>query len=142
MSIYTAKAHIVSGRDGRATAERGTPDLALALIPAFGGPDDPGDATNPEELFAMGYGACFLSTVQFLARSRKLSAKAYTLDSAVSLNEAEGGFALAVQLDVQMPGIDQATAAELVREAHTACVYSKAVQGNIEVALLANGQPV
>ena len=141
-SLFTAKARSVGGREGRATAERGTPSLPMALPPAFGGPEDPGEATNPEELFALGYGACFLSTVQFIARSQKISAKDFTVDTAVSLLQAGEGFQLGVSLDVTTPGVEQATAAELVRAAHGTCVYSKAIQGNVEVDLRANGQPV
>jgi lipoyl-dependent peroxiredoxin len=142
MSVYSAKGHIEGGREGRATAERGTPDLLLAPPAALGGPDEPGEATNPEELFALGYGACFLSTLQFVARSRKISAKAFTLDSHVDLNSVDDGFQLSVGLDAKMPGVDPAVGAELMHEAHGACVYSKAVRGNIDVTLSVNGSEV
>jgi osmotically inducible protein OsmC len=142
MSINPAKGRIEGGRQGRATAERGTPDLLLTPPAALGGPDEPGEGTNPEELFALGYGACFLSTLQFVARSRKISAKAFTMDSVVDRHQVDDGFELSVGLDANMPGIDAETGAELMHQAHRDCVYSKAVRGNLDVTLSVNGQPV
>jgi lipoyl-dependent peroxiredoxin len=141
MSVYTAEGHIEGGREGRATAKRGTPDLVLVPPPAMGGAEG-AEGTNPEELFALGYGACFLSTLQFVARSRKISAKAFTLDSTVDLDQVSDGFQLAVALDAKMPDVDPAVAAELMHEAHGNCVYSKAVSGNIEVKLSVDGTSV
>jgi len=142
-SVYTAKADIVGGREGRATAERGTPDLLLTPPAALGGPEEPGEGTNPEELFALGYGACFLSTLQFVARKRKVkSARKFTLKSSVDMLQADGGFALAVGLAADMPDVDEELAAELMHEAHGECVYSKSIAGNVDVALSANGRAV
>lgn len=144
MSVYTARAHIDGGRDGRATASGGAPSLLMKPPPEMGGPKDaPAEATNPEELLALGYGACFLSTLQFVARTRKVSAKAFTLDSCVELvRDGEAGFRLAVELRATMPGVDDATARELMHEAHGTCVYSKATRGNIDVSLVVNDSPV
>lgn len=134
--IYTAKARATGGRDGRATSADGHPDLLLKPPAAMGGPADEPDATNPEELFALGYGACFLSALSLVARQQKISAKAFTIDSAVAIGTDDaGGFGLAVELHGELPGVDPAQAAELMRTAHTVCPYSKATRGNIEVRL-------
>ena len=114
----------------------------LSPPPELGGPDLP-EATNPEELFALGYGACFLSALSFVARARKLSAKAFTLGSAVELRqEDDGSFGVAVELRATMPGVDEATAEELLRAAHGVCPYSRATRGNIPVRLFLDEREV
>jgi osmotically inducible protein OsmC len=134
--IYTAKARATGGRDGRATSADGHPDLLLKPPAALGGPADQPEATNPEELFALGYGACFLSALSLVARGQKISAKAFTIDTAVAIgSDDDGGFGLAVELHGDLPGVEAEKAAELMRTAHTVCPYSKATQGNIEVKL-------
>ncbi len=134
--IYTAKARATGGRDGRSTSAAGHPDLLLKPPAAMGGPADQPEVTNPEELFALGYGACFLSALSLVARGHKISAKAFTIDAAVSIgSDDEGGFGLAVELHGELPGVEADKAAELMRTAHTVCPYSKATQGNIEVRL-------
>ncbi len=134
--IYTAKARATGGRDGRATSADGHPDLLLKPPAAMGGPADQPEATNPEELFALGYGACFLSALSLVARGQKISAKAFTIDAAVSIgSDDDGGFGLAVELRGELPGVEADKAAELMRTAHTVCPYSKATRGNIEVKL-------
>jgi osmotically inducible protein OsmC len=139
--LYTAKARATGGRDGRATSADGHPDLLLKPPPAMGGPADQPEATNHEELFALGYGACFLSALSLVARGQKISAKAFTIDSAVSIgSDDEGGFGLAVELHGDLPGVDPDKAAELMRTAHTVCPYSKATRGNIEVVLFLGDQ--
>ena len=142
--VFTARAHITGGRDGRATTDRGYPELALAVPAELGGKGGAGpEATNPEELFAMAYGACFLSAVCFLARQQKLSAKAFELDSTVVLGQEEGGaMGLAVELRASLPGVDRAKAAELMHAAHDACPYSRATRGNVPVRLLVGDEPV
>ncbi|HEX8102471.1 MAG TPA: organic hydroperoxide resistance protein [Solirubrobacteraceae bacterium] len=141
--LYTAGAHNVGGRDGRATALDGTPDLAIKPPPELGGPADQPDATNPEELFALGYGACFLSALSLVARQQKISAKRFEIDSKVILGQEEdGGFGLAVELHGTLPDVEPEQAAELMRTAHTVCPYSKATQGNVDVALFVGDQPV
>lgn len=138
--IYTAKARATGGRDGRATSADGHPDLLLKPPPAMGGPSDQPEATNPEELFALGYGACFLSALSLVARQQKISAKHFSIDSAVSIGEEDGGFGLAVELHGDLPDVDRETASELMRTAHTVCPYSKATRGNIQVTLFLDGE--
>jgi len=141
-TLYTARAHNQGGRDGRATAVDGFPDLPVKPPPELGGPADT-EATNPEELFALGYGACFLSALSFAARSQKISAKEFTIDAAVDfVQEDNGGFGIAVELHATMPGIDDDKAAELLHLAHRGCPYSKATRGNIDVRLYHGDQPV
>lgn len=134
--LYTAEAHVVGGRDGRATASGGAPDLSIKPPPQLGGPADDPEATNPEELFALGYGACFLSALSLVTRSQKMSAKDFTIDARVELvGEDDGGFAVAVELHGTLPGADEDTAAALMRSAHRVCPYSKATRDNIAVRL-------
>jgi osmotically inducible protein OsmC len=141
-ALYTAKAHITGGRDGRATSADGHPDLLLKPPQALGGPDEP-EATNPEELFALGYGSCFLSALQFAARSQKMSAKEFTMDSAVHLvQDGERGFAVAVELHGTLPGVEREKAVELMHLAHKGCPYSKATRGNIDVQLFLGDEPI
>jgi Ohr subfamily peroxiredoxin len=139
--LYTARAHNKGGRDGRATAADGHPDLVIKPPREMGGPGDP-QATNPEELFALGYGACFLNALSRVARLQKISAKDFRIDSAVSFLKEGSEFSIAVELRAEMPGVDAARAAELVRTAHTVCPYSKATRGNIPVRLFVGDSPV
>lgn len=133
--LFTAKAHNVGGRDGRATAAGGFPDLAVKPPAALGGPADI-EATNPEELFALGYGACFLSALSLVARQQKISAKEFEIASEVNLvGEEDGGFGVSVALHATMPGVEDEQAHELLHTAHSVCPYSKATRGNIEVKL-------
>ena len=103
-----------------------------------------GGGTNPEELFAVRYAACFESALGAVARRRHMDPGQITIDSAVSLLPAgDGGFKLAVTLAVSLPSAgDRETAAQLVREAHQVCPYSNATRGNIDVSLLLAGEPV
>ena len=103
-----------------------------------------GGGTNPEELFAVGYAACFESALGTVARRRHMDPGQLAIDSAVSLLPAgDGGFKLAVTLDVSLPSVgDREAAAQLVREAHQVCPYSNATRGNIDVSLLLGGEPV
>lgn len=138
--LYTAKGRATGGRDGRATSLAGFPDLELKPPKELGGPDAP-EATNPEELFALGYAACFLSALSLIARQQKISAKHFAIDSSVSLGaEDDGGFGIAVELHGDMPDVDREKAAELMRTAHGVCPYSKATRGNIEVKLFLDGE--
>ena len=104
----------------------------------------PGGGTNPEELFAVGYAACFEGALGVVARRAKAEPGDVAIDSEVSLSpDGKGGFLLAAALNVSLPGIaDEASAIELVRAAHQVCPYSNATRGNIEVTLTANGAPV
>ena len=142
-TLYTAAARNTGGRIGHARAASGSPDLEIKPPPELGGPADMPDATNPEELFALGYGACFLSALSLIARGQKISAKAFEIDSRVVLGqEDDGAFGLAVELHGTMPGVEPGKAAELMRTAHTVCPYSRAVRGNIDVALFVGEEAV
>lgn len=139
--LYTAKARATGGRDGRATSADGHPDLLLKPPPAMGGPADRPEATNPEELFALGYGACFLSALSLVSRQQKLSAKHFTVDTSVSIGaDGGGGFGLAVELHGDLPDVDREKASELMRTAHSVCPYSRATRGNVEVRLFLDGE--
>jgi osmotically inducible protein OsmC len=139
--LYTAHAHVTGGRDGHGHTSDSGLELNLRVPKEMGGA---GGGTNPEELFAVGYAACFESALATIARRRHLDAGEVTIDSAVSLlPTGDGGFKLAVTLDVALPSVaDRATAAELVRAAHGVCPYSNATRGNIDVTLLLRGEPI
>jgi Ohr subfamily peroxiredoxin len=140
--LYTAHAHVTGGREeGHGRSADGELDVRLRVPKEMGGA---GGGTNPEELFAVGYAACFESALATVARRRHLDAGQLAIDSAVSLLPAgNGAFRLAVTLDVSLPSVaDRETAAQLVREAHQVCPYSNATRGNIDVGLLLGGEPV
>ena len=141
-ALYTAQAHVVGGRiDGHGRSSDGELEVDLRVPTELGGN---GGGTNPEELFAVGYAACFEGALTTVARRRKEEASDAAIDSRVMLVASEDrGFNIAVELDVSLPSIDDpAKAVELVRAAHRVCPYSNATRGNIEVGLTANGQPV
>ena len=141
-ALYTAQAHVVGGRiDGHGRSSDGELEVDLRVPTELGGK---GGGTNPEELFAVGYAACFEGALATVARRRKEEAGDAAIDSRVMLVASEDrGFNIAVELDVSLPSIDDpAKAVELVRAAHRVCPYSNATRGNIEVGLTANGQPV
>jgi Ohr subfamily peroxiredoxin len=141
-TLYTAKAHVTGGRaEGHGASSDGALEVDLRIPVEMGGP---GGGTNPEELFAVGYAACFEGALGVVARRAKAEMGDVAIDSGVSLSpDGTGGFLLSVSLDVSLPEItDSATAVELVRGAHEVCPYSNATRGNIEVALTANGTPV
>ena len=141
-ALYTAQAHVVGGRiDGHGRSSDGELEVDLRVPTELGGK---GGGTNPEELFAVGYAACFEGALTTVARRRKEEASDAAIDSRVMLVASEDrGFNIAVELDVSLPSIDDpAKAVELVRAAHRVCPYSNATRGNIEVGLTANGKPV
>jgi lipoyl-dependent peroxiredoxin len=141
-TIYTAEAHVTGGRaNGHGRTTDGVLEVDLRLPREMGGE---GGGTNPEELFAVGYAACFEGALGVVARRAKLEAGDVGIDSKVSLSpDGKGGFQLAVELDVNLPSVeDQQAAKDLVKAAHQVCPYSNATRGNIEVLLTANGEPV
>jgi len=141
-TLYTAKAHVTGGRaEGHGRTQDGELEVDLRLPAEMGGA---GGGTNPEELFAVGYAACFEGALGVVARRAKAEVGDVAIDSEVSLSpNGEGGFLLSVALNVTLPGIeDTDTAVELVRAAHQVCPYSNATRGNIDVALTANAAPV
>jgi osmotically inducible protein OsmC len=139
--LYTAQAHVTGGRaDGHGRTSDGALEVDLRLPKEMGGGQEPG--TNPEQLFAIGYAACFEGALGAAARRSKDELGAVSIDASVSLLPTpERGFKLEVALDVRIAGIeDSAKAVQLVRAAHQICHYSNATRGNIDVALTANGQ--
>jgi Ohr subfamily peroxiredoxin len=133
-AIYTASATATGeGRNGHSRSSDGIVDVDLATPVEMGGP---GGATNPEQLFAAGYAACFLSALTLIARRKKTDIRDAAVTADVGLNSnAAGGFRLSVDLHVEISGVDQATADELAAAAHQACPYSNATRGNIDVAV-------
>lgn len=141
-AIYTAAAHVKGGRiHGHGRTTDGALEVDIRLPPELGGE---GGGTNPEQLFAIGYGACFENALGTVARRAKVDLGDVEVQSEVRLLPTkERGFELAVQLDVTMPSIEDADqAVELVRAAHHVCPYSNATRGNVDVKLIANGTPV
>ena len=140
--LYTAQAQVTGGRAaGHGRTSDGELEVDLRIPTEMGGE---GGGTNPEELFAVGYASCFESALAVVGRRAEKEVGDVLIDSKVMLIPTdERGFALAVELDVSLPSVDDTDAAvELVRAAHKVCPYSNATRGNIDVTLTANGQPV
>ena len=141
-SIYTAHTTVTGGReDGHGTSSDGQLDVRLRLPREMGGD---GAGTNPEELFAIGYAACFEGALGVVARRERAELGEVSIDASVSLtpNSAKG-FDLGVSLDVTLPGVtDPARASSIVSAAHQVCPYSNATRGNVDVVLTANGRPL
>ena len=131
--LYTAEATASGGREGHAASSDGVLDVQLAIPTDLGGP---GGGTNPEQLFAAGYAACFQSAMFTVARRMQLSAEGSTVTARVGLGTREGGaFGLVVELRVSLPNLDAAAAQDLVERAHQVCPYSNATRNNVEVTL-------
>lgn len=131
--LYTASATATGGRDGRSTSSDGILDVAIATPVELGGP---GAATNPEQLFAAGYAACFHSALKFAALGDRVDIRDSEVSASVGIGVlASGGFGLTVELDVYLPSLDASAARALVDRAHATCPYSNATRGNIDVAL-------
>jgi Ohr subfamily peroxiredoxin len=132
--LYTAKSTATGGRDGRAVSSDQVLDIALATPRELGGAG--GSGTNPEQLFAAGYSACFLSALKFVAGKQKLALPA---DSRITGNVGIGpiptGFALEVELQISVPGLPREQVQPLVDAAHQVCPYSNATRGNVDVTL-------
>ena len=129
-TLYTAKIHTTGGRDGAARSSDGHLDVKLSP------PGSAGDGTNPEQLFAAGWSACFIGAIRRVARERQVAVPAdIAVDAEVDLNNEDGGFFLGARLTVSLPGLDPAVAQSLIEGAHQVCPYSKATRGNIDVAL-------
>jgi Ohr subfamily peroxiredoxin len=140
--LYTAEAHVTGGRvEGHGRSSDGMLEVDLRIPSEMGGP---GGGTNPEELFAVGYAACFEGALGVVGRRAKADVSDAAIDSKVSLSpDGKGGFGLGVELDVTLPSISDAdVAVDVVRAAHGVCPYSNATRGNIDVKLTANGAPV
>jgi Ohr subfamily peroxiredoxin len=139
--LYTAEAHVTGGRAaGHGRTSDGVLEVDLRTPPEMGGE---GGGTNPEQLFAVGYAACFEGALAVVARRQKLEVGDVEIDSKVMLVAGEDRvFTIAAELDVTLPSVEGEDAVELVRAAHGVCPYSNATRGNIEVKLTANGAPV
>ena len=132
--VYTAHATSTGGRDGRAKSSDGVLDIKLAVPKEMGGGSEKG--TNPEQLFAAGYSACFIGAMKFVATQEKISFPAdASITGNVGIGPIPNGFGIAVELQISLPGMDRAAAKTLVDKAHQVCPYSNATRGNIDVRL-------
>ena len=132
--IYTAHAHVTGGREGRAVSDDGLLDVKLSPPKAMGGA---GTATNPEQLFAAGYSACFMGAMKHVAGMKKISIPAdASIDASIDIGPIPAGFGIAAKLVIKLPGLDRAVAEDLVHAAHLVCPYSNATRGNIDVELV------
>ena len=128
--LYTGRTHTTGGRDGAARSSDGRLEVNLTS------PGAPGNGTNPEQLFAAGWSACFIGAIGLAARERKVAVPADTaVDAEVDLRHGERGYVLQARLNVALPGLDRETARALVDAAHQTCPYSKATRGNIDVEI-------
>ncbi|PWR20550.1 organic hydroperoxide resistance protein [Zavarzinia compransoris] len=133
--LYTAHASATGGREGSGATDDGRLAVKLSTPKELGGDNGPG--TNPEQLFAIGYSACFLGALKFVARTAKVALPAETtVSGAVGIGPIPTGFGIEVALTIQVPGVDKAVVEDLVQKAHVVCPYSNATRGNIKVDLI------
>lgn len=131
--LYTARTHTTGGRDGKAVSDDGLLNVSLSLPKEMGGA---GTATNPEQLFAAGYSACFMGALKHVAGLKKIKIPDdASIDAAVDIGPIPQGFGIAVRLDVALPGLDRSVASDLIDLAHQVCPYSNATRGNIDIQL-------
>lgn len=132
--LYKATATSTGGRDGRSASSDGQLEVKLTTPKELGGAG--GAGTNPEQLFAAGYSACFIGAMKFVAAKQKVALPADTaIKATVGIGQIPAGFGIEVDLEVSIPGMDRAAAQALVDAAHQVCPYSNATRGNIEVRL-------
>jgi len=132
--LYTATVKVTGGRDGKLESSDQVLKLDLKMPKELGGQG--GAATNPEQLFAAGYAACFESALNMVCRTRKIKVEGTEVTGHVTIGkDTGGGYKLEAQLDISLKGVDSATAQELVEAAHEECPYSKATRGNMDVKL-------
>jgi lipoyl-dependent peroxiredoxin len=132
--LYRAHAKATGGRDGRAVSSDGALDIKLTTPAELGGAG--GNGTNPEQLFAAGYSACFIGAMKFVAGQQKITLPAEaTVEGSVGIGQIPTGFGIEVELKVSLPGMPRAEAEALVQKAHIVCPYSNATRGNIDVTL-------
>lgn len=128
--LYTAKVHTTGGRDGASRSSDGRLDVKLSS------PGGPGDGTNPEQLFATGWSACFIGALQVAAGQMKIKLPPdLSIDAEVDLGTNAGGYLVQARLNISLPGMDRDTARKLVDKGHELCPYSKATRGNINVEI-------
>ncbi|WP_210114287.1 organic hydroperoxide resistance protein [Hymenobacter aquaticus] len=133
--IFTAQAKAKGGRDGQVTTANNVLTVDLSTPKEMGGPGKAG-ATNPEQLFAAGYAACFEGALGVAARQAQVKLEGVTVEAFIGFGKAEdGGYGISADLHVNIPGVEQAQAEQLVEAAHGICPYSRATKGNIEVTL-------
>ena len=133
-ALYTASVTTTGGRDGHAVSSDGHLDVKLATPRELGGQG--GEATNPEQLFAAGYSACFICAMKFVCAQQKQPLPADTsVQAKVGIGQIPGGFGLEVDLQISLPGMDRSIAQDLIDAAHQVCPYSNATRGNIDVRL-------
>jgi Ohr subfamily peroxiredoxin len=135
--LYTARVKTTGGREGRSESDDGNLKVSLTMPKSLGGAEKSG-TTNPEQLFAAGYSACFESAIRHVARAKKVALGGLTVEAEVGLRAEGQGFALEVTLHPVFEGLDEAVRAELVAAAHQVCPYSNAVKGNIDVKIRIN----
>ncbi len=132
--LYRAQANVTGGRDGRAVIPASNLDLKLTTPRELGGAG--GDGTNPEQLFAAGYSACFIGALKFVAGREKIALPADTsIEGHVGIGQIPNGFGIEAELKISIPGLDRAVAQSLIDKAHIVCPYSNATRGNIDVTL-------
>ncbi|EPE63210.1 organic hydroperoxide resistance protein ohrB [Exiguobacterium sp. S17] len=132
--LFTASATALGGREGRVTSTDGVIDLSVAMP----GSKQADESTNPEQLFAAGYAACFGSALNLVIGKERVKTDGTSVTGHVTLNQNDEGFFISVELEVEIKGVDQATAERLVEAAHQVCPYSKATRGNVDVKLTTN----
>lgn len=134
-TIYSTSVTVAGGRAGRAQSEDGNLDLDLVVPKEMGGPG--GTGTNPEQLFAAGYAACFETALRAVGRERKIATDDASITATVGLaRQGEGGFVLEARLTVSLPGVPASVARELATTVHeSVCPYSKAIRGNVDVII-------
>ncbi|MFM0223174.1 organic hydroperoxide resistance protein [Paraburkholderia dipogonis] len=131
--LYLAHAHVTGGRDGRATDPESNLDLKLAMPQELGGG---GGGTNPEQLFAAGYSACFIGALRTVSARDKIALpKDVAIDGSVGIGRIPTGFGIEVELKISLPGMDRSQAQALIDKAHVVCPYSNATRNNIDVKL-------
>ncbi|RYZ16055.1 MAG: organic hydroperoxide resistance protein [Chitinophagaceae bacterium] len=135
--LYIAQATSTGGRDGKSRSDDGKLEVKLSTLKELGGAG--GEGSNPEQLFAAGYSACFIGALKFVAGQAKQPLPADTsITAKVGIGQIPGGFGLDIDLEVNLPGLEQAAAQELVDKAHQVCPYSNATRGNVDVRLHVN----
>lgn len=128
--LYTARAHTTGGREGQSRSNDGRLDITLSP------PGGSGTGTNPEQLFAAGYSACFIGALKAVAARQKVALPAeLSIDAEVDLGPVGEAFGIAVRMTIHLPGMDRAQATQLVEAAHQVCPYSNATRGNVDVQL-------
>jgi len=129
-TLYTATVHVVGGREGSARSTDGRLDIKLAP------PGSRGEGTNPEQLFAAGWSACFEGAMAIAAKARGVALPAgAAIDAEVELRHGDEGYSLAARLNVSVPGVDPDVARQIIEAAHRTCPYSKAIKGNIDAVV-------